>query len=370
MVDNLQVGGAQKLLITFAHETKTRNINMSILSLEQPNDSPVAQELKKLDVNITFFPGRGLFDQKRIRNITRFLQHSNFDILHTHLTYSNILGAICGKQASIPVVATIHSASHEPGFRNLLKNQLETLALRYGVARVHAVGRLVGDANESRVSSNKLYVIPNAVPKPVPIPRATRTILRNEISGDNSRPILIYVGRMVNYKGCGDLISAFAIVHKKHPSAVLIMVGEGMSVHELKKQVDALMLNDHVIFLGLRDDVSRLLAASDIFVSGSHLEGLPLAVLEGMMSGLPIVATDVGDISKVIVPGTGLLVSPHQPEQLANAMSQLLSDPEKLKKYGASAREHALANISSATWMDQIERLYKEVLDLRSGVKA
>ena len=133
-------------------------------------------------------------------------------------------------------------------------------------------------------------------------------------------------------------------------------------VDSIIRQVDNSRLSQSVILIGERTDVPQLLASSDVFASSSHREGLPLAVLEAMMAGLPVVATSVGDIPNVVTSDTGVLVPPHQPEQLAAALEDLLKNPEKRKAMGRAAQERAWNEYSVDAWMKKHIALYQEVL--------
>jgi glycosyltransferase involved in cell wall biosynthesis len=128
-----------------------------------------------------------------------------------------------------------------------------------------------------------------------------------------------------------------------------------------------MQLDDAIRCLGVRSDVPQLLAASDIFVSSSHWEGLPVAILEAMMAGLPIVATAVGDVPKVITPEAGIIVSPHQPDCLAEALDNLINAPEKARAMGNAARARAIQEYSLDTWMKRHIVVYEAALGAARG---
>ena len=140
------------------------------------------------------------------------------------------------------------------------------------------------------------------------------------------------------------------------------MVGDGRLFEAVRAHVKNLGLQDSVRMLGQRDDVAQLLAASDLFVSASHREGLPIAALEAMMAGLPVLATDVGDMPRLITPDTGRLVPAHRPDLLAEALAELLADPEKLLTMGQAARQRAAGEYSMALCVERYMALYQEVL--------
>ncbi|MGH2524638.1 MAG: glycosyltransferase, partial [Anaerolineales bacterium] len=177
---------------------------------------------------------------------------------------------------------------------------------------------------------------------------AERAAIRAELAGDPARPLLVAVGRLSHQKGYGDLLTAFATLRQTHPHAALIIAGGGGRHAELSAQIASLHLDHHAWLLGARNDVPRLLAASDIFVSASHWEGLPVAVLEAMAAGLPIVATSVGDVPRVVSAEAGLIVPPHQPDLLAGALRTLLDNPVQRQRLGEAARAYVTRNHSPA----------------------
>jgi glycosyltransferase involved in cell wall biosynthesis len=130
----------------------------------------------------------------------------------------------------------------------------------------------------------------------------------------------------------------------------------------IKQRIESLELSQSVVLTGERSDVSDLLASSDVYASSSHREGLPLAVLEAMMAGLPVVATSVGDIPSVVTKETGVIVPPHQPQELAAALDGLLQNPERRAAMGKAAQQRALNEYSVDAWIKRHEALYKEVL--------
>jgi glycosyltransferase involved in cell wall biosynthesis len=185
--------------------------------------------------------------------------------------------------------------------------------------------------------------------------------VRTELVGDDSRPLLISVGRLTPQKGGSDLLTAFAHVCETHPEAALIIVGDGSDLETLAEQIKALGLTNHAWLLGARSDVPRLLAASDLYVSASLFEGLPVAMLEAMAAGLPVAATDAGDVPLVVTPHAGVVVPRGEPMRLAQAFEQLLNNRKQLPEMGRAAREHVALHYSPAAWLDQLLTLYSEV---------
>jgi glycosyltransferase involved in cell wall biosynthesis len=236
------------------------------------------------------------------------------------------------------------------------------MILRFFAHRIIAVGYGVADAFRARVRNRKVDVIPNGIPTPPAVTRDVRQNLRREITGDEGRILLLAVGRFVPSKGYEDIIEAFAQLYRTNPRCFLAIAGSGRLFDKIRRRVSELQLDGSVCCLGMRNDVPQLLAASDIFVSSSHWEGLPVAILEAMMAGLPIVATAVGDIPKVVTPEAGVIVPPHQPDCLAEALNDLANAPEKARAMGQAARARALQEFSLDTWMKRHIAVYEQAL--------
>lgn len=361
IIDTLLTGGAERLQVTFAEAVRARDVQLTVVSLRS-GDSPIPALLESLGVTVHMMPAPKLFYPPRLRQLWGLLRREQFDVIHSHLAYANILAALLGRLTSIPVVASLHNTVvSEPGV-NPAQTSLETAALRFGARRVIAVGNAVAEAHRERLKGKAIDIIPNAVQEIPPLSDAERAALRAEITGDAARPLLISVGRLWPQKGYGDLLTAFAQVHRAYPSAALAVVGTGILYDELAAQIAALGLQGHVFLLGMRSDVPALLAASDLYVNASHWEGLPVAVLEAMSAGLAVAATAVGDVPHAVIEGTGVLVPPQNPALLAEAICKLLSQPDCMHAMGAAAKAHVSRRYGVDTWADQILQLYQTVI--------
>jgi glycosyltransferase involved in cell wall biosynthesis len=244
---------------------------------------------------------------------------------------------------------------------------LETFALRHMVREVIAVGWGTAQAQQPRLLNRQVRVIPNAVPIPGPGSRAVRQRARAALVGDSDRLVLLSVGRLEPQKGVFDLLESFALVHHRYPNTCLVMAGSGSLEDQVRAKVALMGLGDAVQLLGLRQDIPDLLAASDLFVSAAHWEGLPVASLEAMAAGLPSVVTAVGDLPRLVVPGTGLLVEPEDPLALAKGIERMLADAGLRQESGAAARDHIKAHYSAAAWADRLLAVYSQVAALKGS---
>jgi glycosyltransferase involved in cell wall biosynthesis len=367
VIDSLQMGGAQKLVTTFASAASTQQIKPTIVSLHEDFEASILDSIQSNGVTAAMFPSRSLLDLGRLGRLIRFFRQEKFDLIHTHLSYANILGCVAGYITKIPVVATLHSTGHDLRQFPFHVTFFEKICLRYLARRIVAVGYSIAEAHQNRLGGRIVDVIPNGVPVSMPLAPEIRQRLRREISGDESRLVIVSVGRFVQAKGHQDMLEAFVTLHRNYPQAVLVLVGTGRLFDQIKNKVSNFGIEDSVICLGQRNDVVQLLSASDIYVSSSHREGLPLAVLEAMMAGLPIVGTAVGDVPRIVLAETGVIVPPHEPARLAEALGQLISSPEKMHAMGKAARSRALKEYSLIVWMGRLAALYKETLNSSKG---
>jgi glycosyltransferase involved in cell wall biosynthesis len=171
------------------------------------------------------------------------------------------------------------------------------------------------------------------------------------------------VGRLSVEKGVDIFLHAAARVLAHCPDAKFIVAGDGPDRAELETLIDQLGIRGSVRLLGRRDDMSSLYASLDVMVSASRQEGLPIAILEGMASRLPLVATAVGEVPTVILDGrTGMLVPAEAPDLLAAAIIELLRDPAKRERLGSAARQLIQDEYSAARMTADYLRVYEEAL--------
>jgi len=367
VVDLLQVGGAQKLINCFAGEAVRRGVGLSVASLADISGKIPAGELAAMGVPVTAFPANHLADPNRIAALVRYMRSQPFDLVHTHLSYANILGGLAGRLAGIPVVATLHSSGNDQtpgnnGSFTSLRSRAESLALRFFATRVMAVGESVAQAQRSRMADKPIEVIVNAVQHPTSISIEEREARRRQILGDCGQTVLISVGRFAVVKELPDLVVAFQKVKNLHPEAKLVLIGDGSERLRLETLITNLNLDQDIILLGRRSDVTDWLQSSDLYVSASSLEGLPVSILEAMAVGLPVVATEVGDVPRVLLPEMGSLVPAHRPDRLAEAICVLLDQPEQRRAMGKAAMAHITQNFEVSDWFNRILALYGEVL--------
>ena len=365
VIDSLKVGGAQRLIAAYAASAAAHGLDPVIITLREGGAPFILETIQTAGVRVIPLQASSLFDLQRWKKLVELLKDERVDLVQTHLIYSNILGTLAAHRAGIPVIATLHSTSVRGDWKSKILKRMENYCLGSYATRILAVGRVVADFNQGYYGEKPIDVIPNGIPRPNLPENMERERQRLEILGDPSSSLIITVGRFSRAKGYEDMIDAFSLLSKQEHKPKLLMVGAGSHIESIREQIEDLKLNQSVILAGEREDVHHLLALSDVYASSSHREGLPLAVLEAMMAGLPVVATSVGEIPNVVTEETGVVVPPHRPELLAAALEDLLKNPEKRQAMGRAAHRRAMDEYSVDAWMRRHLDLYRDVLASR-----
>jgi glycosyltransferase involved in cell wall biosynthesis len=171
--------------------------------------------------------------------------------------------------------------------------------------------------------------------------------------------MVTHVGRLVPVKAQDVLVSAASKVLESLPDARFVIIGGGPLHDQLARQIEEAGIQDKFFLLGWRTDIPDVLAASDLFALTSLQEGMPLAILEAMSAGCPVVATEVGGIPEVVRDGiTGLLVPPGDADALAEAILKILTDPERAKELAARGQRLVEHEYSTQAWARRWEALY------------
>lgn len=171
-----------------------------------------------------------------------------------------------------------------------------------------------------------------------------------------------FVGRLVDQKGCDDLISAFALLVAKGAPARLMIVGDGPLRPPLEARVHNIGLAGSVEFMGFRSDAPALMADMDIVAVPSIFEPFGIVTVEAMVQGRPVVASAVGGLTETVVDGvTGLLVPAGDPGRLAVALAELVRSPEMRARMGEAARARALDQFSPEKMVDAYAIIYRRL---------
>lgn len=281
-------------------------------------------------------------------------------IVHLHGYKATILaGAVCLARR-LPTFATYHGeASKALDLPRLaMYRAMEAQVLRR-IRGVVAVSEPVGEELvRRRVPRQLVCVIPNGISAHTDQREATTVLAPSGFA-----PMLLVAGRLIREKNVGLALEVLARVRERHPTAGLVVAGEGRLRSALQEEARALGVAEWVRFLGFVKDVRGLFSRCDCFLLPSSTEGMPIALLEAMAAGAPIVASRVGGIPAAITDGVeGLLVPPGDAELLFSAVSRLLDDPALRQLLGAGARARFAREFTDDRMAEAYAALYDRVL--------
>jgi glycosyltransferase involved in cell wall biosynthesis len=294
----------------------------------------------------------GQVDRTTVGAIRELVKQTGADVVHAHGYKADIYVYLALRGRGVAMVSTCHTW-YDTDRMVSLYGKVDRLVLR-GFARVVAVSdevkqRLLGaGVREERIRIVRNGIVLGALPARA---RAEREL------------VLGLVGRLAWEKGVDVFVAAAAKVASEYAEARFVVVGDGPDREALERQVDALHLRERVTLAGRRDDMAAVYGSFDILVSSSRQEGLPMAILEGMASGLPLIATAVGDVPTVVRDGvTGVLVPPDDVARLAEAMLKLLRDAAMRERLGVAARQLIADEYSAERMTADYLRVYEEAI--------
>ena len=193
-----------------------------------------------------------------------------------------------------------------------------------------------------------------------------RGAVRRRVGIGDERFVVGWFGRMTAVKRTEDLLGAVAALRARGVDALLLLVGDGVDRHRLEEEAYRLGLARHCLFLGYQENVAPWYAASDAVALTSANEGTPVTVIEALAAGRPVVATAVGGVPDVVAEGVdGFLVRPGDTAALADRLAQLAADPALRERLGERGRARALARYSVGRLVDDVDGLYRSLLDAR-----
>jgi glycosyltransferase involved in cell wall biosynthesis len=284
-------------------------------------------------------------------------------VAHSHEFTMAVYGAWASWRAGIPHVITMHGSDYYAGrfrrrlaLRTAMAFSRQTAAV--SVALAHRLRR------DLWMRPSRIAMIPNGVPC-VPPPPAT---LREELGLRPDDRLLVSVGNLYPVKGHVHLVEAAASLIARHPTLHVAIAGRGGMQDALTALAASHGMSDRLHLLGLRADVAAILAAADVFVLPSLSEGLPLALLEAMFAGRPIVASDVGEVGTALEHGgAGVLVPPGSATALEAALDAVLSDPVRARALGEGAARRAAAEYDVSRMVGRYVGAYTEAINGRGG---
>lgn len=359
--DSTSFGGTERALLHLLAHLDRERWRPVLFHPDVPGAAQLAREARALGVSLHACApienaARGL---TAIAPLALAIRRERADVFHAHQSWplSCRYGIVAARMARVPaIVASAQLFMEMPPLRAI---DLQHALLTRCVSRYVAVSQHVATRLRERfgVPGGRIRVIPNAIAMTAPPARDEH--LRESLTGGTDAPLVLSTARLDPQKGLQHLIAAAADV----PDAIFVIAGTGPEREALEALAHSHGVAERVRFLGHRQDVADLLAACDLFVLPSLYEGLPLAVLEAMAAGVPVVATDVGGTNEVVLDGeTGVLVPAADAAALAQAIRALLADRPRASALAARGQAHVRCRHSASVMTADVSRVYVELL--------
>jgi glycosyltransferase involved in cell wall biosynthesis len=364
----LGIGGAERQWAALLPELAARGLQVRVLALN--HEGPVAWDLRRARVEVVCANVTGRWDVTGLRRALTSA-HGSLDVVVTRSVNAHVVGALAAHRARAAHVATEHTE-----YNLLPLRRHQRFLMRRVAPRTHAVicvaAAQIAPLVELGYRRAKISVIPNAVRPDEVRPTRRRIDARRELGVPDEAFLAVQLAALRPEKQPLDFVEAVKRAHAQEPRMLGLLVGEGTQ----RLQVDAACADSGGVVraLGARRDIGDILNAADVACLTSRREALPMALLEAMAVGRPIVATAVGGVPDIVVPGeNGELVPCGDVERFANELVHLARDPIRAAAMGASGRSRQAARFGFRKMVDSyvavLERCSADIRAERPGVR-
>ena len=358
--------GAEAVILNMSR-TLNESSHASVLGVFSNSANPnlqLHQAAAREGIESHLIPCNGQIDRTVTASIRQLVARTNADIIHAHGYKADIYVYFALAASGVPLVSTCHTW-YDNNLLVTLYGVADRLVLRNYAAVVAVSGEVKQRLLKAGVREDKIHLVRNGIDLR-PFENAPPSLRNGFAKGD--APIVGLVGRLSIEKGIDIFLQAATRVLLELPSTRFVVVGEGPDRDKLELLIDQLQIRESALMLGRRDDMPSVYASLDIMASASREEGLPMAILEGMASSLPVVATAVGEVPTIVLDGrTGILVPPTSPELLAAAIMTLLRNPDEQKRFGAAAKKLVEDEFSAGRMTKDYLRVYEEAASRRKA---
>jgi glycosyltransferase involved in cell wall biosynthesis len=310
--------------------------------------------------------------------LVRLFRQERFDVLHVHTPVAAMLGRVAAWLAGIPLVIYTAHGFYFHDEMPALKRRVYIAIEWFGGRLTHYLFTVSGEDAETAVRlgimrADRVMAVGNGASTERFDPsKQDRAGARRELHIPENAPVIGIVGRLVREKGYVEFFLAAEMIGLQFSEVYFLVVGERLEsdhnagIDQEIAQVKR-VLGPRVILAGMREDVPAMLAAMDVFCLPSYREGMPQSIIEAMMMGKPVIATNIRGAREEVVAGqTGLLVATRDPAALADAFRNLLSDPSLRESMGQAGRERALNLYDEQRIVDAQVAKIRAVANLKS----
>lgn len=366
LIHTMAYGGVETAVLNWIRSLDRTRFEVHLMCFANPGntEAPFVEAAARLGIpvdKITWHRGKPLL--RAARTLARTLRDRRIDILHAHNWYADFVALLAARMAPVKTITTLYVWFNYDWKRNLIQ-RLDQIAVRFF------------DRISAHCESTRIETIRRGIP-----PERVQTLIcgfethRVELSVDERARrraaagaahddiVLVNVARFYPEKAHVFLLESFSMLLKQLPQARLWIAGVGPLEAEVRATAERLGVAARVTFLGFVTALPELLALADLQVHPARIEGVPLAICEGMAAGLPIVASAVGGLPEVLADGrNGVLVEGLDPAAFVAAILHVARNPEWAAGLGRQARHFIENDYSLATAVARVERTYLDML--------
>ena len=354
-------GGVERRRLSLAKAFKGTGFQMKLIGTFKSGN--IAEQIEENDVEIIEIGDfKGPFHWSKHKKVQKIIDDFKPHIIHGAVFEGVTMAAINGFIKRVPIV--IIEETSDPQNRSWKANLLMKL---FSVVSHKAVAISPNAANYlvkiAKISPKKVITINNGVEIPRQVSETEIQLAKEKYNILPDDFIVGTIGRLFNeVKRFTDIISAIALL-PKNSKIKLLIVGGGPDEELMRQKVEDLGATDQVIFTGYQFDTALYYQLMNVFCIASRREGFGLVAAEAMLHQLPVIATRVGGLQNVVVDEeTGILIHPHQPQEIADAIKKLYDSTDLVKQYSHNGYNRALENYTEERYVNDVIKLYRELL--------
>lgn len=355
--------GADRMVLTLARALSDRGVASRLLSINNYRlpEQPLHDAAHASGQDAVLLPCQGRIDPRTARALARQIAAGpgRLQVLHAHDYKSAFYAWLANRYRRVPMVATLHGWI-EGSRSQRIYNRVELALLRRFDAIVVVAAAQAERLGRAGIARERIHQVDNAIEPPSVDDDARTAEVRRELRLDDAGFVFGAVSRLSAEKNLAQLIEAFQPLARRMPGAHLLVVGDGPEREALEAWCRALSLTRQVTFAGNRSDMGAIYPLLDCLVLPSLTEGMPLVVLEAMTRGIPVVASAVGDVPRLLAHAThARLVPAGDRAALATALDQAIGFQGC---HDTRARAYALAHHAPAVMADRYIDIYRQLL--------
>lgn len=351
-------GGVQQIMFYLAQYFQQNGANIIIAS-DDLDSSCIVKKLKGNGINHISVPFRsknplGLI--KAVNKLFHIIKYYDVDLINSHHRWTTVFSFFVSKMFKIPTIYTAHNVFHDRRiFRRFTGEHI--IAVSNGV-RDNLISYFNTDSDRIKVIHNGTDISKSSA--------GEKKRVKEDLCLKQDDRIIAVIGRLSEQKGHKYLIKALPVVIKKFPNIKVLFVGDGELRNGLQNQVVRMNIKGNVLFCGSRNNVASFIEISEFTVLPSLWEGFSVAIIESLLLGKPVIASNVGGTPEIIENNlNGLLVETKDVGGLANAIIYMLSHPGEVKKMGEKGREKAVKKFSLKRMLEEYKKYYIHLLGRR-----